>query len=158
MPVAIAAVSPSVIGTVTSPGKIRLAGADLTMKGVLSWTLLSGDELNVTTAPALVHLTDGTRLLLLPETTVRMERRSSLTVIVLTGTVFASCERECRAKIEAGDQRVAVMNQKAVRISRHDQAVSVTTDVAMPAFPFPSSWLFQMFPYQTGIHLPEDRP
>ncbi len=105
---AASAVSPAVVGAITSSGTVLVAGVNMKMSGVLSWTVFAGDRLDALTTPALLTLNDGARLILLPKTAVRLEATPSFKGVVLGGTVFASCERECRTVIEANNKLVAV--------------------------------------------------
>jgi hypothetical protein len=147
---------PLMVGEVTSPGKIRVCEVELKMAGVLSWTLFSGDRLEVTETPALVILNNGTRLIIDPKTAVSLERRSSLTVNILSGTVFASCAANCETVIEAKGQIFSIAARQTLQVSRHGAVVIASRPVPIPVFSFPSFLLFRLFPYQTGIHQPED--
>jgi hypothetical protein len=155
--VSLASASPSVVGYVTSPGKIRLQDVAIAMSGVLSWTLLSGDKLEVLGSPALVMLSNGTRVLIDPETTVRLEKHSSLTVSLVAGTVSVSCQAACGTAIEVNGRLLDVGVQNATRVSRRGMVITISRQIAVPVFSFPSSWLFKLFPYKTGIHLPQDQ-
>ena len=76
------------IGTVTSSENFRLSGSEVSVAGVPSWPVLSGDELQTGAASAMIRFADGSRVIVNGNSRVSLDQTGSATrVKLLSGSL-----------------------------------------------------------------------
>ncbi len=131
------------VGSLVSPGPVTVRGVEFSAPGVLSWPVLSGDELAATQTPALLVLRNRTRVYLSRNSRLKVDRTDGqLTVHWLQGEIACVLGPGASSYVRVLDERATDGKSKAAIGS------------GPPAFAWDAEALMQRLTWTWGVYLP----
>ena len=145
------------VGLITGSGPVTVKGVVMDQAGVVSWTVLAGDDISTKLGPALLSLNSGGRVYLSANSRINVE---DSIVEILLGKIFVICPaKDGRLTVIAGDHIVYTEASNRAEISvDSSRSVSIAAPGAdPPKLAIPSSQLERYLPYIWGRYLPDER-